>query len=175
MRGEADQAKIERFMVELGRRVRGKAKIYLTGGTTAVLEGWRSMTLDLDLKPVPEPPGLFEAIAVLKEEIDINVELASPDDFIPPLPGWEERSRFIAQHGKLTFYQYDLFAQALAKIERGHTRDLSDVAAMLDRSLIHREGLLRFFETIQAKLIRYPAIEPSAFGAAVKEVCKVKD
>ena len=64
---------------------------------------------------------------ILKDRLDVNIELASPDDFIPALPGWQERSTFIAQVGKVTFLHYDFYAQALAKIERGHDFDLSDV------------------------------------------------
>src|SRR5437868_11906229 len=103
MRSEADKSKIEAFMVAVGKRVRGEGSIYLTGGATAVLHQWRSMTIDVDLKPDPEPPGLFEALAALKNELDINVELASPDQFIPAIPGWRERSLFIAQHGAVKF------------------------------------------------------------------------
>jgi len=124
MRPEANRRRIEEFIARLGAHVRGPAKIYLTGGATAVLEGWRDMTIDVDLKAVPEPGGWFEAIAELKESIGINVKLASPDDFIPALPGWQERSRFITARGSVEFYHYDPYAQALAKIERGHERDL---------------------------------------------------
>lgn len=172
MRGESDRAKIERFMAELGRRVNGPARIYLTGGSTAVLEGWREMTVDVDLKALPEVAGLFEAIAEVKDAVDVNIELASPDDFIPPLPGWQERSVFIARHGNLDFFHYDPYSQALAKIERGHTRDLRDVAAMMERGLIERGRLLRFFEQIEPNLIRYPAIEPAAFRTSVLAICQ---
>lgn len=172
MRGEADRAKIERFMAQMGQRVRGPGRVYLTGGATAVLEGWRGMTIDLDLKAEPEPPGFFEAIVELKEDIDLNVELASPDDFIPPLPGWQERSRFIVCHGQLEFYHYDAYSQALSKIERGHERDLVDVGAMMQRGLIERARLWAFFEGIEGQLIRYPAIEPKAFRAAVAAICR---
>ena len=172
MRGEADRAKIERFMAELGQRVRGPGKIYLTGGGTAVLEGWRGMTVDLDLKAEPEPAGFFEAIAELKDRIDVNVELASPDDFIPALPDWQARSPFIGRHGAVDFHHYDPFSQALAKIERGHERDGRDVAAMLARGLIDRGRLGEFFEAIQPQLIRYPAIEPAAFRASVMAICR---
>ena len=172
MRPEADRRRIEQFIARMGERVRGPAKIYLTGGATAVLEGWREMTIAVDLKAVPEPGGWFEAIAELKESIDINVELAAPDDFIPALPGWQERSRFIAASGAVEFYHYDPYAQALSKIERGHDRDLSDVAAMLGRGLIVREQLWNLFLAIEPQLIRYPAITPGAFRAAVQEVCR---
>jgi hypothetical protein len=96
MRAEMDKAKLEAFMVALGARVRSEGIIYLTGGATAILHNWRSMTIDVDIKPDPEPEGLFEALARLKDELDINVELASPDQFIPAVPGWRERSLFIA-------------------------------------------------------------------------------
>ena len=80
--------KLEQFMSALGRRVRGPGIIYLTGGSAALHHHWRSITIDIDIKPEPEPAGIFEAIASLKEELDVNVELASPDQFIPALPGW---------------------------------------------------------------------------------------
>lgn len=87
MRAHTDETRLNAFMKTLGRRVRGPGGIYLTGGATAVLYGWRTMTINIDLKPDPEPAGLFEALAGLNDELDINVELASPDQFIPALPG----------------------------------------------------------------------------------------
>lgn len=155
----------------MGARVQGAGRIYLTGGATAVLHGWRTMTIDIDLKPDPEPPGLFEALAVLKDELDINVELASPDQFIPPIPGWRERSLFIARHGPVDFFHYDLSAQALSKLQRRHDRDLVDVHALWQRGLIDKERLREMFAVIEPDLIRYPAIDPGAFRDAVTEFC----
>ncbi len=68
VRLETDKLKIESFMASLGKRVRGKGRIYFTGGATAVLHGWRPMTIDIDIKPEPEPDGLFEAIALLTND-----------------------------------------------------------------------------------------------------------
>ena len=141
--------------------------IYLTGAATAVLYGWRTMTIDIDIKPDPEPAGLFEAIALLKVELDVNVELASPDQFIPALPGWRERSLFIAIHGLIEFFHYDPFGQALAKLQRGHERDLQDIQSFLRAVLIQMGRLLELFHLIQPQLIRYPAIDSEAFRAAV--------
>ena len=156
-------------MAALGSRVRGGGRIYLTGGATALLHGWRAMTIDIDLKADPEPAGLFEALAVLKDELDVNVELASPDQFIPALPGWRERSIFIARHGGVEFFHYDPYAQALSKLQRSHARDLHDVQSMLHDGLIRTDRLRELFELIQPELIRYPAIDPRAFRAAVEE------
>ena len=172
MRSETNRVKLERFMGALGSRVGSAGRVYFTGGGTAVLEGWRETTIDVDLKALPEPQGFFEAIAELKDLIDLNVELAAPDEFIPELEGWQERSLFVARHGQIDFFHYDPYSQALAKIERGHARDLSDVEAMLDRGLIARDRLWTLFLEIEPKLLRFPAIEPAAFRAAVVAVCQ---
>ncbi|MCW1923512.1 hypothetical protein OKA05_13185 [Luteolibacter arcticus] len=168
MRPPLDRPKLERFMTALAQRVKGEGRIYLTGGSTALLHGWRASTIDIDLKADPEPDGWFEALAALKDELAVNVELASPDHFIPVLPGWRDRSLFIARHGRLDFYHYDPYSQALAKLERGHARDLDDVNAMLTNGLIRPDRLLELFESIQSELIRYPALDPSSFRAAVE-------
>jgi hypothetical protein len=172
MRAETDKARLEEFMVALGRRVRGAGRIYLTGGATAVLHGWRSMTIDIDLKPDPEPPGFFEALAILKDELDVNIELACPDQFIPAIPGWRERSLFISRHGPLDFFHYDPYGQALAKLQRRHDRDLRDVQSMRQAGLIRADRLQEMFDSIAPDLIRYPAIDAPSFRAAVIEFCQ---
>ena len=171
MRAETNKVRLEAFMVALGARVQGAGRIYLTGGATAVLYGWRAMTIDVDLKPEPEPPGFFEALAILKDELDINVELASPDQFIPELPGWRERSLFIVRHGWIEFFHYDPYSQALSKLQRRHDRDVQDVRSMLGSKLIARDGLREMFTRIKPQLIRYPALDPASFEAAVLEFC----
>ena len=171
MRAETDAAKLMAFMAELGNRVRGPGRIYFAGGATALLHGWRSTTIDVDLKPDPEPPGLFEALAVLKDELDINVELASPDQFIPAVPGWRERSLFIARHGQLEFFHYDPYGQTLSKLQRRHDRDVQDARSFLRDGLIDVARLLEMFEQIEPELIRYPAVDAASFRSAVLEFC----
>ena len=171
MRVESDRARIEEFMRALGSRVRSPGRIYLAGGATAVLHGWRSMTIDVDLKPDPEPDGLFEAIAALKDELDLNTKLASPDEFIPAIPGWRERSLFIARHGPLDFFHYDPYGQALSKLLRGFDRDLRDAEALRARGLIDSTKLCQMFALIEPKLIRFPAIDSSIFRESVNRFC----
>ena len=62
MRASADVTKINAFMVALGKAVKGPGRVYLTGGATALLHGWRNTIINVDLKAEPEPAGLFEAI-----------------------------------------------------------------------------------------------------------------
>ena len=171
MRAETDRIKLTAFMSALGRHVRGEGCIYLAGGATAVWHNWLPMTIDVDLKPDPEPAGFFEALALLKEELDLNLELACPDQFIPALPGWRERSQFIAQHGPLRFFHYDLYGQALSKLQRWHERDIRDVNSMLQSQMIETGRLLDLFVQIEPQLIRFPAIDPATFRATVLAFC----
>ena len=47
----------------------------------------RDATIDVDLKLDPEPRGIFDAIVCAKNALEVNLELASPDDFMPALSG----------------------------------------------------------------------------------------
>jgi uncharacterized protein (DUF2336 family) len=157
-------------MRALGREADAEGRVYFTGGASAVLVGWRDSTVDVDLKLAPETDRLFRAIAALKESLQLNVELASPADFIPELPGWEDRSPFIDREGRLSFHHYDFHAQALAKVERGHAQDVADVRALVARGLITPERLRAFFEEIAGRLDRYPAVDPRSFRRALEEL-----
>jgi hypothetical protein len=154
-------------MQELGNETDRDVRVYFTGGVTAVLFGWRLSTIDVDVKVEPDSDRLFRALPRIKEELEVNIELAAPDQFIPEVPGWQDRSAFIAREGRVSFYHYDFYAQALSKIERGHDKDLADVRAMIDRRLVDREELRRRFEQIEPQLYRYPAIDGKAFREAL--------
>jgi len=169
MRRPLDAERIRRFMRELGEEAERDVRLYFTGGATAVLLGWRQGTIDVDVKLEPETDRLFRALPRIKEKLELNVELASPDQFIPELAGWRERSAFIAREGRLSFYHYDFYAQALSKIQRGHAQDRADVRQMIDRRLVERQELRRRFEEIEPQLYRYPAIDPAAFRRSLEE------
>jgi len=141
--------------------------VYLTGGATAVLHGWRSATIDVDIKLDAGADPLLRAIPEIKESLNLNVELAAPDDFIPVKAGWADRSPFIEQVGLLSFYHFDLYAQALAKIERGHATDERDVTELIDRGLVDTDQLAAYFRAIRPDLYRFPAIDVGSFERAV--------
>ena len=143
-------------------------QVYFTGGATAVLIGWRTSTIDVDIHLVPDDDRLLRGIPRLKDDLQINVELACPAHFIPELPGWRERSLFIDKEGTLSFFHYDFNAQALAKIERGHSLDLSDVEAMFQRGLVQAGPLMKHFEAIEGQIYRFPALDAPAFRSAVE-------
>lgn len=161
MREPLDEARLRRFMRRLGESG-GKARVYLTGGATAVLHGWRASTVDVDLTLVPEDDVVLRAIQELKNELKVNVEIASPAHFLPELPGWERRSRFLVREGDLDFFEYDLYAQVLAKIERGHVNDLKDVDRALADRLVEPVKLWRLFDAIEPQMHRFPAVDGRA-------------
>jgi uncharacterized nucleotidyltransferase DUF6036 len=168
MREVVDAARVRGFMRELAIDSRAAGRVYITGGASAVLLDWRTSTLDIDIKILPEDDRVIRALAPLKERLQVNVELASPSDFIPELPGWQDRSPFIARQGQLSFHHYDFYAQCLAKIERGHRKDRADVAMMLETGLVDRSRLRAMFDAIAPDLYRYPAIDPESFRRAVE-------
>jgi hypothetical protein len=155
-------------MRALGAAADAETTAYLTGGTTAVLYGWRDTTIDVDLVFVPESEGLLRAIPRLKEELRVNVELASPADFIPLPAGWEDRSPFVATEGRVTFRHFDPYSQALAKLERAHPRDLADVHAMVAAGLVDPGRALERYAEIELQLYRFPAIDPPSFRRRVE-------
>jgi len=170
MREQVTSIRVEQFMKALGAATRATGRVYVVGGATAVLLGWRASTIDLDMKIIPEDDAILRSLPELKERLKMNIELASPDHFIPELPGWQERSTFIRQEGKLTFLHYDFYAQALAKIERGHTVDLHDVQEMIQRGLVEPNRLLELFTAIEDQLYRYPAVDGPFFRRAVERI-----
>ena len=169
MRAPADADRLGRFMVELGREAERETRIYFTGGASAVLLGWRMSTLDADIEIVPDSDALLRAIPRLKEQLQLNVELASPAHFLPELPGWADRSPFIRREGRVSFHHYDFYAQALAKIERGHAQDHGDVAELLKRGLVEPARLREHFAAIEPLLYRYPALDARRFRSRLEE------
>jgi hypothetical protein len=170
MREVADADRIQRFMRAFGAAAEVPTRVYFTGGATAVLLGWRTSTIDVDIKVEPDTDAMFRAIPRIKESLHLNVELASPVDFIPVPPGWQDRSPFVAQEGRTSFHHFDPYAQALAKVERGHSQDVRDVREMLALGLVEREAIWKYFADIEPNLYRYPAIDPESFRRSVEEM-----
>jgi len=172
MRRPVDEERVRAFMGALGSAVAREHTVYLVGGATAVLEGWRVSTIDIDLA-LPDrtdADDILRALPLIKDELELNVELASPADFVPVPAGWEERARSVAREGSVTFLHYDLYGQALSKLERGHDRDLVDVREMIARGLVDPDRLGVFFAEIEPQLYRFPAIDPPSFRRRVEAI-----
>jgi hypothetical protein len=150
-RPPVDRQRIEEFLRRLGERFHRPGRVYLVGGTTMVYEGFRGQTLDIDIafEVSSDDHGAFiRAVRDLKEELWLNVEEASPGDFIPLPAGHRDRSRFIGRYGQLDVFHFDLYSMALSKIERGTEEDFSDVLALLRSKQIDWETLTGCFAEI---------------------------
>ena len=168
MRRLATADRIREFLRALGRQARQPARAYLAGGASAVLVGWRDATIDIDLALAgPGEEELLRAIPALKEQLQVNVELATPAHFLPLPAGWEDHSRFEVQEGRLAVYHVGFVWQALAKLHRGHRLDLEDPRAMVRLGLVDGEEIRSAFDTIQPQLFRFPNIDPASFRRAV--------
>jgi hypothetical protein len=167
MRPPVDEARLRELARRLGRVASEPTRLYLTGGASAVLEGWRGSTIDVDLRLEPDADALLRELPALKNELGVNIELASPPDFIPELPGWRERSPFVFREGRIDIHHFDFYSQALSKIERGFDQDLADVASMLASGVVEPARLRELYDAIEPELYRYPAIDPQAFRARV--------
>lgn len=54
--------------VQIGPNLPGR-QVYLAGGASAVVEGWRASTADIDFVAEPESRELFESLPELKNRL----------------------------------------------------------------------------------------------------------
>jgi hypothetical protein len=157
MRPPIDRLRVHHFLVKLGIAFKHPARLYLVGGTTMVYEGLRDQSLDIDItfELADEHEAEFtRVIRELKESLQINVEQASPGDFIPLPAGWRERAKFVGRFGLVDVFHFDLYSTALSKIERGREGDYQDVLALLGSGQIDLGELRGAFENIMPRIER---------------------
>ncbi len=156
-RRDATKTEITAFLRELGRRFKGSGSLFLVGGSMLVYQGYRPRTVDIDYRVelVTGDDGEFiQALRATQRLINLNVEAASPADFIPLPQGWRERSTFLTQEGGLTIYAFDPLSTALAKIERGQQRDIDDVLALCRTKALSVDEIIAGFEDIAPRIER---------------------
>jgi hypothetical protein len=156
-------------MRELARSARPKRdyRIYLVGGGTAVLEGWRESSIDADLFSGQD--DIFHDVQGIKERLQVNIEFARPEDFVPALEGSESRHVFIETIGRVSFCHYDPYAQLLSKIIRGFARDLTDARALVTSGMVKPDRFRKLVEGIpESAYSKYPRLSPQAVRNAVE-------
>ena len=170
MRKELTRARLLLLMKELARTApgRGPHRVYLVGGGTAVYLGWRDSSIDVDL--CSDREDVFRDIQGIKERLNMNIDFARPEDFVPPLQDTRERHVLIDKIGSVTFYHYDPYAQLLSKIVRGFQRDLDDARRFVSSGMVDPARLLALVEAIpDATYARYPSLSTKAVGRAVAD------
>lgn len=116
-----------------------------------VYEGLRQQTVDIDLAFEVDNADHSTFIAIvrdLKERLSLNIEEASPADFIPLPAGYRDRSEYVGRYGQLDVFHFDLYSTALSKIERGTENDFLDVLALLQDERIEMYLLTECFNEI---------------------------
>ncbi len=135
MRQRTDRARLIRFLRALGQHLRKPVRFYLVSGSVMIDLGLRSATLGIDYAADADDPAalaeLEQAIRRLKNELDVNVEPASPADFLP-IPTYAlTRSTFIGRYGQVSVYHYHLASLVIAKVARAFEQDLDDAEQLL--------------------------------------------
>ena len=170
VRRSLTRAGIQALMEELAHSApgRGPYRVYLVGGGTAVHAGWRESTIDADL--YSEKEAVFRDVQAIKERLQINIEFARPEHFVPALAGSDERHVFIATIGKVSFYHYDPYAQLLSKVVRGFNRDMQDAERFLDSGMVDAARFRSLVGAIpEAAYARYPTLSRQAVLEAVDD------
>ena len=169
MRRQLTREALRELMAELARTAPGgeSFRVYLIGGGTAVLAGWRDATLDADL--FSERDEVFRDVQDIKERLRLNVEFARPEHFVPALAGSEGRHRFIERMGNVEFYHYDPHAQLLSKVVRGFRKDLLDARHLVEAGWVDPARFGRLVGEIPDDAwARYPALSRDSVLAAVE-------
>jgi len=169
VRGELTRASLRELMQELARTSpkRGTFVVYIVGGGTAVLCGWRSSTIDADL--YAEREEVFRDIQGIKERLRLNVEFVRPEHFVPPLAGTDGRHVFVERIGNVEFYHYDPYAQLLSKIVRGFRKDLLDARRFVASGMVDPEAFRALVAAIPTSAYaRYPNLTRAAVVDAVE-------
>lgn len=155
MRPPVDQDRIEKFLSALGRELKVKAKVYLSGGAALVWLALKPETQDIDIacdvKP-EELPVFTDVLRGVKERLQTEVEQHSPADHLPLPTGHKERATWVAKFGAIDVFLYDAVSTVLAKVHRGTDADFADVLAMMKRGLASREVLQKAYDEILPKM-----------------------
>ena len=118
-------------------RTRQPGRLYLTGGAALVHRGIRpGQTLDIDIQITIDPANLMAQIAQLKQKMNINIEFASPGDFIPLPTQWEARSEFIKRYNQVDAFYFDWYSLALSKMQRANRQDVLDVQLLVRQGCV---------------------------------------
>lgn len=167
MRPPIDKTAIESFLQQLGKTFHKSARLYLVGGAALVHMGLRSgTTQDIDIQVSgPNEGELIVAIQQMIDRLQVNVEFASPVDFMPLPTQWESHARFVGRYGKVDVFYFDFNSIALSKIERGNTRDIADVKLLIEQGIVTLDELDKAYQEVLAQLGkgRYPRVTPQRF------------
>ena len=156
MRQRVGRIEIEQFLVQVGR-THQPGRLYLTGGAALVHRGIRAgQTLDINIQITIDPAQLMSQVIQLKQRTNINIEFASPGDFIPLPTQWEARSEFIKRYGQADMFYFDWYSIALSKMQRASQQDVVDVQSLVTQQYVDVNELDVLSRDVVDKIGRSP-------------------
>ena len=177
MRPNVDRGAIESFLQQLGRTFSKQGRVYLVGGAALVHMGVRpGFTEDIDIEiHATDEYEMSEAIRRLKDSMKVNVEFASPSDFIPIPTQWEMNAKYVGRYGSIDVFYFDFYSIALSKIERGNTRDVLDVKLLIQQDIIELQELDNAYNEVLPRVGKRPynRLDPQKFAeryAAIRQL-----
>ena len=170
MRDELTPQRLRALMDAIAQSAPRRAfRVFLVGGTTAVLAGWRAVSNDADL--FADDDAVFRDIQGIKERLNVSVEFARPEQFVPALGGSEGRHVFVQTVGRVSYYHYDPYSQVFAKLVRGLDRDLEDARAFVRSGMVEPARLRSLVEAIpDSAYAKYPNLSRAAASQAVESL-----
>jgi len=175
MRPNVDKANIERFLRTFGQNYRKAGRLYLTGGAALVHAGIRSgVTQDIDVEV--SSGDMLQIIDQMKLRLNLNIETASPKDFMPVPSQWTATSQYVGRYGQVDVFYFDFYSIALSKIDRGNRRDLQDVQLLVQQGIIDLNELDTAFQEVlalgqtQQGRASYPRFDSNAFATRYRAI-----
>jgi len=172
VRQPTDQQRLRRFLHALGRRLRRPVRFYLVGGSVLIDLGLRAATLDIDYVAEADDPmalaDLEVAIRALRDELDVNVEPASPADFLPVPRSVLDRSRYVGRHGPVSVYYYHLPTLVIAKAARGLEQDMADAERLVRAGEVAWADVETTWEEIRSSPTGWLRHDPAEVGARLR-------
>lgn len=128
------RTEIEGFLARLSAAFARPGRVFLTGETTQVYEGWRRQTPRLEFGvevDASNRAAFTEAVSGVQAAMGIEVLEESPGDVIPLPAGHAARARSIGRFGELQVDHFDPYSVAFRLIARGDEPDYHAVVAYL--------------------------------------------
>ena len=159
MRHNVTKADIEKFLDALGKSFHKPGRLYLAGAALVHIGLRSGFTMDIDVAiEASDEDEMVTAIRRLVEKMQINVEFASPGDFIPLPTQWMAQARYVGRYGSIDVFYFDFYSLALSKISRGNERDLIDVQLLFQKKLITLEELDAAYNEVLPRMGKRPYI-----------------
>lgn len=78
MREKVDRDRLEKFLHAFASEADRQVRVFLTGGATAVLRGWRDSTVDIDLRLIPDNDRMLRRKLIAPDQLKEFFEAIVP-------------------------------------------------------------------------------------------------